>query len=66
MDCRLYLNNTYHLGVRPGARVVAEAGGVHSFQQWSGNILTDSGGFQIVSLAQLLKVTQAVVFSRQL
>jgi len=47
------LANTYHLALRPGAAVVASLGGLHEFMQWDGPILTDSGGFQVFSLAQL-------------
>ncbi len=54
---RLMLNNAYHLYLRPGHKVVAELGGLHRFTGWSGAILTDSGGFQIFSLAKLCKVT---------
>jgi queuine tRNA-ribosyltransferase len=54
---RLMLNNAYHLYLRPGHKVVAEMGGLHRFTGWSGAILTDSGGFQIFSLAKLCKVT---------
>ena len=57
------LANTYHLALRPGADVVAELGGLHRFMHWDGPILTDSGGFQIFSLARLTKLTdQQVVF----
>jgi queuine tRNA-ribosyltransferase len=52
----LMLNNAYHLYLRPGHKVVAELGGLHRFTGWSGAILTDSGGFQIFSLAKLCKV----------
>jgi len=48
----LILANTYHLHLRPGDRLVAEMGGLHSFMNWSGPILTDSGGFQVFSLAK--------------
>ncbi len=51
------LNNAYHLYLRPGHRVVAELGGLHAFTGWPGAILTDSGGFQIFSLAKLCTVT---------
>ena len=51
----LILANTYHLYLRPGADVIAEAGGLHSFMGWDRNILTDSGGFQLFSLAALRK-----------
>jgi queuine tRNA-ribosyltransferase len=57
------LANTYHLALRPGADVVAELGGLHRFMQWDGPILTDSGGFQIFSLARLTRITdEQVVF----
>ncbi|HEY3702357.1 MAG TPA: tRNA guanosine(34) transglycosylase Tgt, partial [Acidimicrobiales bacterium] len=45
------LANTYHLMLRPGADVVAEMGGIHRFAAWSGHVLTDSGGYQVLSLA---------------
>jgi len=54
---RLMLNNAYHLYLRPGHKVVAELGGLHAFTGWSGAILTDSGGFQIFSLAKLCTIT---------
>ena len=54
---RLMLNNAYHLYLRPGHKIVAEMGGLHRFTGWTGSILTDSGGFQIFSLAKLCKVT---------
>ncbi|KAL2761213.1 hypothetical protein ACRALDRAFT_2131589 [Sodiomyces alcalophilus JCM 7366] len=61
--CRLCLNNTYHLGLKPGQDVLSSVGGAHEFQGWSHNILTDSGGFQMVSLLKLANVTeQGVVF----
>jgi queuine tRNA-ribosyltransferase len=50
MGARLILGNTYHLYLRPGADVVAEAGGLHKFQAWPGALFTDSGGFQVFSL----------------
>ncbi len=53
----LILNNAYHLYLRPGHRVVEELGGLHSFTGWPGAILTDSGGFQVFSLAKLCRVT---------
>jgi len=53
----LMLNNAYHLYLRPGHKVVAEMGGLHRFTGWPGAILTDSGGFQIFSLAKLCKTT---------
>ena len=57
MGFRLILNNAYHLYLRPGHEVVAELGGLHAFTSWPGAILTDSGGFQVFSLAKLCKVT---------
>ncbi len=53
---RLVLGNTYHLMLRPGAERVAALGGLHRFMDWSGPILTDSGGFQVMSLAGLRKL----------
>ena len=50
------LGNTYHLMLRPGAERVAELGGLHKFMNWPYPILTDSGGFQVMSLAQLRKL----------
>ena len=52
----LILVNTYHLYLRPGADLVAEMGGLHPFMQWDGPILTDSGGYQVFSLAEMRKV----------
>ena len=60
---QMLLANTYHLALRPGETVVRELGGLHRFMNWSGPILTDSGGFQVFSLARLMKITdQAVRF----
>lgn len=53
---QIVLANTYHLSLRPGADLVEEAGGLHSFMNWKGPILTDSGGFQVFSLADTLKL----------
>ena len=52
------LSNTYHLHLRPGDKVVREMGGLHRFMTWNGPILTDSGGFQVFSLAQLRKIKE--------
>ena len=61
------LGNTYHLMLRPTAETVAALGGLHKFMNWPGPILTDSGGFQVMSLADLRKVTeQGVVFKSHL
>ncbi|WP_425398683.1 tRNA guanosine(34) transglycosylase Tgt [Aeoliella sp.] len=54
----IILGNTYHLALRPGADVVATLGGLHTFSGWQGPILTDSGGFQIFSLAERVKITE--------
>jgi queuine tRNA-ribosyltransferase len=58
---QVMLNNAYHLYLRPGHKVVAEMGGLHRFTGWGGAILTDSGGFQIFSLAKLCNITDAGV-----
>jgi len=55
----IILANTYHLALRPGPAVVAALGGLHTFSGWHGPILTDSGGFQIFSLAANAKITEA-------
>lgn len=55
---RMVLANTYHLWVRPGHEVVRDVGGLHRFMGWDGPILTDSGGFQVFSLREHLKVTE--------
>ena len=63
----LLLGNTYHLMLRPGAERVAALGGLHAFMRWPYPILTDSGGFQVMSLAALRKVTeQGVTFRSHL
>lgn len=54
---QMLLANTYHLLLRPGEQVIADLGGLHSFMGWDGPILTDSGGYQIYSLAQIAKIT---------
>jgi queuine tRNA-ribosyltransferase len=60
---QMILGNTYHLALRPGEGVIEQLGGLHRFMGWKGPILTDSGGFQLYSLAQNTKVTeQAAVF----
>jgi queuine tRNA-ribosyltransferase len=63
----IILGNTYHLMIRPGAERIATLGGLHRFTTWDGPILTDSGGFQIMSLAKLRKVSEhGVVFQSHL
>ncbi|MBO5940805.1 MAG: tRNA-guanine transglycosylase, partial [Kiritimatiellae bacterium] len=56
-DARIILSNTYHLFLRPGAEIIQAAGGLHRFMSWDRPILTDSGGFQVFSLAKIRKVT---------
>lgn len=58
LKCQVELCNTYHLHLRPGDEVVKEMGGLHKFMGWSRPILTDSGGFQVFSLAKLRKITE--------
>ncbi|MBE6913769.1 MAG: tRNA guanosine(34) transglycosylase Tgt [Ruminococcaceae bacterium] len=58
------LSNTYHLHVRPGDRLIRDMGGLHKFMTWNGPILTDSGGFQVFSLAVLRKITEEGVSFR--
>ena len=58
IHCQVELSNTYHLHVRPGDELVRDLGGLHKFMTWNGPILTDSGGFQIFSLAQLRKIKE--------
>lgn len=58
IGCQVELSNTYHLHVRPGDMLIKELGGLHKFMTWDGPILTDSGGFQIFSLAQLRKISE--------
>jgi queuine tRNA-ribosyltransferase len=58
LGAKIILSNTYHLYLRPGHEIIDAAGGLHSFMNWSGPILTDSGGFQVFSLAELNKVTE--------
>ena len=60
----ILLGNTYHLMLRPGAERVAELGGLHKFMNWDGPILTDSGGFQVMSLSQLRKLDENAVTFR--
>ena len=58
MGAGVILANTYHLIIRPGADIVAKAGGLHKFMNWDGPILTDSGGFQVFSLAENRKISE--------
>ena len=58
MGAGVILANTYHLSIRPGEDIVAKAGGLHKFMNWDGPILTDSGGFQVFSLAENRKISE--------
>lgn len=58
LKTQVVLGNTYHLMLRPGAEILEAAGGLHKFMQWDGPILTDSGGFQVFSLAKMRKFTE--------
>ncbi|MFW6251336.1 MAG: tRNA-guanine transglycosylase, partial [Alkalispirochaetaceae bacterium] len=58
MGYRLILGNTYHLYLRPGMEVIRSFGDLHRFSTWEGNILTDSGGYQVFSLAQIRKIRE--------
>lgn len=62
INCQVMLSNTYHLHVRPGDDLVKEMGGLHKFTGWTGPILTDSGGFQVFSLASLRKIKEEGVY----
>jgi len=64
MGAGIILSNTYHLYLRPGHELVAEAGGLHKFMNWDRGILTDSGGFQVFSLGALRKITEEGVTFR--
>ena len=57
IGCPIVLGNTYHLNLRPGSELIAKLGGLHTFMGWDGVILTDSGGFQVFSLAKLREIT---------
>ncbi len=64
INAQIILGNTYHLYLRPGAEILTKAGGLHSFMNWDRPILTDSGGFQVFSLARLQKITDDKVICR--
>ena len=67
IGAQVMLCNTYHLHLRPGDKLVADMGGLHKFTRWNGPILTDSGGFQVFSLAKLRKITEeGVTFASHL
>lgn len=64
LGCQIMLSNTYHLHVRPGDELIYDLGGLHKFSGWQGPILTDSGGFQVFSLAKLRQIEErGVTFS---
>ena len=58
LGAQIILANTYHLYLKPGHKLVEEAGGLHKFMNWNKPILTDSGGFQVFSLGKLRKITE--------
>lgn len=58
LGAEIILGNTYHLHLRPGEKLIKDFGGLHNFMNWKGPILTDSGGFQVFSLASLRKITE--------
>ncbi len=62
IGCQVELSNTYHLHLRPGDKTVHDLGGLHKFMTWDGPILTDSGGFQVFSLASLRKIREEGVY----
>ena len=63
-DARIILGNTYHLYLRPGIEILKEVGGLHRFGTWSKPILTDSGGYQVFSLAAMRRITpEGVTFA---
>lgn len=62
IGCQIELSNTYHLHVRPGDKIIKELGGLHKFMNWDRPILTDSGGFQVFSLAKLRKIKEEGVY----
>ena len=62
VNCQVMLCNTYHLHLRPGDEIIKSVGGLHKFTGWQGPILTDSGGFQVFSLAKLRKITEEGVY----
>ena len=67
LGCQIELSNTYHLHLRPGDDVIRRMGGLHKFMRWDGPILTDSGGFQVFSLAGLRKIKEeGVTFASHL
>src|SRR5882724_12610303 len=64
IGCQILLGNTYHLFLRPGHELIRALGGLHRFMGWDGPLLTDSGGFQVWSLAKLRRITEEGVAFR--
>ncbi|MDP8214605.1 MAG: tRNA guanosine(34) transglycosylase Tgt [Candidatus Euphemobacter frigidus] len=64
LGAQIILSNTYHLGLRPGIEIIEKAGGLHAFMHWDGPILTDSGGYQVFSLADLRNISKEGVTFR--
>ncbi len=62
IGCQVELSNTYHLHLRPGDTVIRDMGGIHKFMNWDRPILTDSGGFQVFSLAKLRNIKEEGVY----
>ncbi|XP_047173616.1 queuine tRNA-ribosyltransferase catalytic subunit 1-like [Vigna umbellata] len=58
IGCQIILGNTYHLALRPTSELLDEVGGLHNFMNWQRGLLTDSGGFQMVSLLHLADITE--------
>ena len=59
---KIILANTFHLMLRPGVEIISKHGGLHEFMRWNGAIITDSGGYQVFSLAKLRKITNEGVY----
>ncbi len=62
IKCQVELSNTYHLHIRPGDKLIAQLGGIHKFFNWDKPVLTDSGGFQVFSLAKLRRIKEEGVY----
>ncbi|MBE6544135.1 MAG: tRNA guanosine(34) transglycosylase Tgt [Ruminococcaceae bacterium] len=62
IKCQVELSNTYHLHIRPGDKLIAQLGGIHKFFKWDKPVLTDSGGFQVFSLAKLRRIKEEGVY----
>lgn len=63
---QVLLSNAYHLHLQPGEKQIKKLGGLHQFSGWGGPILTDSGGFQVFSLASVRKITEEGVYFKNL